>query len=67
MTDEAKMWIGLGTFMIMPIILMAVAWLFDRLDRFVNRPTHDRPTHDRPTDLMGSQDVDQRVFDRPNP
>ena len=60
MSDEAKMWIGLGTFMIMPIILMGVAWLFDRLDRCVNRPTHDRPT-----DLMGSQDVDQRVFDRP--
>lgn len=60
MSDEAKMWIGLGVFMVMPIILMGVAWLFDRLDRYVNRPT------DRPTDLMGSQDVDQRVLDRPN-
>lgn len=62
MGDEMKMWIGLGVFMVMPIILMGVAWLFDRLDRYVNRPTYDRPT-----DLMGSQDVDQRVLDRPNP
>ena len=31
MTDEAKMWIGLGVFMLLPIAIMGVAWLTDRL------------------------------------
>lgn len=31
MTDEAKMWIGLGTFILLPIVIMGVAWLTDRL------------------------------------
>jgi hypothetical protein len=37
MTDEMKMWIGLGIFMLLPIAIMAAAWLTDRIDRYVNR------------------------------
>jgi len=33
MTDEMKMWIGLGTFMLLPIAIMALAWATDLLDR----------------------------------
>ena len=37
MTDEAKMWIGLGVFMLLPIVIMGVAWATDRIGRRVNK------------------------------
>jgi len=46
MSDEMKMWIGLATFILLPIAIMGVAWLTDRLDRRANGVT-DRAT-DRP-------------------
>ena len=39
MTDEAKMWIGLVVFMLLPIAIMGVAWVTDWLDRRANGVT----------------------------
>lgn len=36
MSEEMKMWIGLGTFALLPLTIMFMAWLTDRLaDRSV--------------------------------
>jgi hypothetical protein len=45
-----KMWIGFTVFMGLPIGIMVLAWVIDRLDCYVNRPT-DRPMTDRPRPL----------------
>ena len=41
MTDDLKMYIALGIFMVLPIVIMGAALATDWLDRKVNRP---RPT-----------------------
>lgn len=41
MTDDLKMYIALGVFMLLPIVIMGVALATDWIDRKVNRP---RPT-----------------------
>ena len=46
MTEEAKMWLGLAVFMLLPVAIMGVAWMTDWLDRRANSVT-DRAT-DRP-------------------
>jgi hypothetical protein len=43
MSEEAKMWIGLVVFMGLPPLIMALAWLTDRLTDRPQRPT-DRAT-----------------------
>jgi hypothetical protein len=55
MSEEAKMWIGLIVFMGLPIAIIALAWMTDRMDRWFST---DRPSTDlRPIDL--------RPIDRP--
>lgn len=46
MSEEAKMWIGFTIFMGLPIGIMVLAWVIDRLGCYANRPT-DRPSTDR--------------------